>query len=129
VPAKGVFVRGKEKLLFLSESPEGLPRTYTDEQVRKSPFFLRTDEVLGMPVVVTKTGPGNRYEVWQAPGLNFDWVKEVQRGESGNLQFVAEPVSIVMGDPAPSVFKPVDLPVDRSVYEQKEKMRQKGPPK
>jgi hypothetical protein len=130
VPGKGVFVRGKEKLMFLSEAPEGPPRTYADEQVRKSPAFLRTDEVLGVQVVVLKTGPGNRHEVWRAPGLNFDWVKEVERGESGNLLSIAEPVSIVMGDPDPSVFKPVDLPVDRSFHEQKENMRrqQQTPP-
>jgi len=129
VPGKGVFVRAKEKLLFLSESPEGPPRTYTDEQVRKSPAFLRMDEVLGMPVIVTKTGPGDRIEVYRAPGLNYDWVKEVQRGENGVLRSTVEPVSIVMGDPDPSVFKPVDLPVDRSVYEQKEKMRRQSPPR
>lgn len=123
VPGKGVFVRGKEKLMFLSEAPEGPPSPYTDEQVRKSPAFLRTDEVLGTQVVVLKTGPGNRYEVWRAPGLNFDWVKEVQRGENGNLLSIAEPVSIVMGDPDPSVFKSIDLPVDRSFYEQKQSMR------
>jgi hypothetical protein len=128
VPGKGVFARGKEKLMFLSEAREGPPRTYTDEQVRKSPAFVRTDEVLGVQVVVIKGGPGDSIEVWHAPGLNFDWVKEVRRGENGNLRSITEPVSIVMGDPDPSVFKPVDLPVDRSVYEQKEKMRQ-SPPK
>ena len=123
VPGKGVFARGKEKLMLLSEAPEGSPRAYTDEQVRKSPAFVRTDEVLGQQVFVIKSGPGDRSEVYLAPGLNYDWVKEVRRGESGNLRSIVEPVSIVMGDPDPSVFKPVDLPVDRSFHEQKENMR------
>lgn len=123
VPGKGVFVRGKEKLMFLSEAPEGPPRTYTEEQVSKSPAFVRTDEVLGLQVIVIKTGPGERTEVYRATGLNYDWVKRVERGEDGNLRSIAEPVSIVMGDPDPSVFKPVDLPVDRSFYEKKENMR------
>jgi hypothetical protein len=128
VPGKGVFVRGKEKLMFLSEAPEGPPRTYTDEQVSKSPAFLHTEEVLGVQVVVMKGGPGDSTEVYLAPGLNYDWVKRVERGENGVLRSTVEPVSIVMGDPDLSVFKPVDLPVDRSFYEKK-KMQQQTPPR
>ncbi|HYY95850.1 MAG TPA: hypothetical protein VE713_15205 [Pyrinomonadaceae bacterium] len=85
VPGEGVFARGKDRLLFLSEAPKGPPPAYTEEEVRRSPFFLRSDEVLGLKVFVAKSGPGNLNEVYHAPGLNYDWIKRVERRENGNL--------------------------------------------
>ncbi len=124
VPGEGVFARGKDRLLFLSEARQGPPPAYTEEEVRRSPFFLRSDEVLGLKVFVAKGGPGDRNEIYYAPGLNHDWIKRVERRENGNLQSTTEPISIEMGDPDPSVFKSIDLPVDRSFYEQKKSMSQ-----
>lgn len=123
VPDKGVFARGKDRLIFLSEARKEPPAVISEEETRKSPFFLRYEEVHGLKTVVIKSGPGDRHEVYRAPELNNGWVKRVERGESGNILTTVEPVSIVMGDPDPSVFKPVDLPVDRSFHEEKEKAR------
>jgi hypothetical protein len=123
VPDKGVFVREKSRLILLGEAVKEPRAVISEEESRKSPFFLRTEEVHGLKTYVTKSGPGNRTEVYCALELNYDSVKRVERGENGNILFTIEPVSIVMGDPDPSVFKPVDLPVDRSFYEEKEKMR------
>ncbi|HYH84153.1 MAG TPA: hypothetical protein VEX60_01655 [Pyrinomonadaceae bacterium] len=124
VPGKGVFVRGKERLLFLSEA-RGAPPTASEEEARTSPFFLRSEEVLGLQAFVFKTGPGGRDEMYRAPALNYDAIKIVERHDSGALRSTTEVVSVVAGDPDPSVFKPVNLPVDSSFYEQKQKMIQK----
>ncbi len=124
IPGKGVFVRGKDRLLFLSEAPNELPNTVLEEEVYKATSFVRSEEVDGLKTFVFKTGPGDREEVYRAPGLNYDWIKRVDRRENGNLRSTLEPISIQMGDPDPSVFKPVDLPVDHSFYEEKQKMRQ-----
>ena len=123
VPGKGVFARGKDRLFFLSEADQEPQAAVSEEEARRSPLFLRTEAVHGLKTYVIKTGPGGRDEVYRAPELNYDYVKRVERGENGNILMTVEPVSIVMGDPAPSVFRPVDLPVDRSFHEEKEKMR------
>lgn len=123
VPGEGVYARGKDRLFFLSGASKEPLAVISEEESRKSPFFLRSEEVHGLKTYVIKSGPGGRHEVYVVPELNNGWVKRVERGETGNILFTAEPVSIVMGDPDPSVFKPVDLPVDRSFHEEKEKMR------
>jgi hypothetical protein len=123
VPGKGVFAREKSRLIFLSEAAKEPRAVIPEEEVRKSPYFLRSEEVHGLKIYVTKSGPGGRTEVYRALELNYDSVKSVERGENGNILMTVEPVSIVMGDPDPSVFKPVDLPVDRTSYEEKEKAR------
>lgn len=128
VPGEGVFARGKDRLFLLSGAGKEPPAAVSEEEARKSPFFLRSEEVHGLKTFVIKTGPGGRDELYRAPALNNDWVKMVGRGENGNILTTVEPVSIVMGEPDPSVFKPVDLPVDRSFYEKKEKVRQQNPP-
>jgi hypothetical protein len=123
VPGEGVFVRGKERLLFLSEAAKEPPVAITEEEAMRSPAFLRSEEVLGLKAFVTKSGPGDREEVYLASGLNNNWIKRISRHEDGSLRSTVEPISIQMGDPDPSVFKGIDLPVDRSFYEQKQKMR------
>lgn len=123
VPDKGVFVREKSRLILLGGAVKEPQAVISEEESRKSPFFLRTEEVHGLKTYVTKVGPGDRHEVYRALKLNYDSIKSVMRGENGNITMTVEPVSIVMGDPDPSVFKPVDLPVDRSFHEEKEKMR------
>ncbi|HEX8721177.1 MAG TPA: hypothetical protein VF736_11135 [Pyrinomonadaceae bacterium] len=128
VPGEGVFARGKDRLFFLSEASKEPQAVVSEEEVRRSPLFLRSEELHGLKTYVIKSGPGGRDEFHRAPELNYDWVKRVERGENGNILYTVEPVSIVMGDPAPSVFKPVDLPVDRSFHEKKEKMRQQQTP-
>lgn len=123
VPDEGVFSRGKDRLFFLSEARKEPPAVISEEDARKSPFFLRSEEVHGLKTYVTKSGPGGRTEVHRALELNYDSVKRVERGENGNILFTTEPISIVTGDPDPSAFKPIDLPVDRSLHEEKEKAR------
>jgi hypothetical protein len=125
LPGEGVFIRGKDQLIFLSEAPKGPPVTVAEEKVRKSPSFLRSEEVHGLKAFVSKSGPGGREEVYRALGLNNDWIKRVGRRENGNLKSTVEPISIEMGDPDPSVFEGIDLPVDRSFYEQKQGMRKR----
>jgi len=128
VPGEGVFARGKDRLFFLSEAVKEPPALVTEEEARKSPFFMRSEEVHGLKTYVIKSGSGGRDEVYRAPALNYDSVRRVERGENGNILMTVEPVSIVVGDPDPSVFKAADLPVDRSFHEKKEKMRQQKPP-
>lgn len=128
VPGEGTFARGKDRLFLLSGASKEPPAGGTEEEARKSPVFLRAEEVHGLKAYVIKFGPGGRDELYRAPELNYDSVKRVERGENGNIRMTVEPVSIVMGDPDPSVFKAVDLPVDRSFHEKKEKMRRQNPP-
>lgn len=128
VPDKGVFVRGKDRLIFLSEASKEPRAVVSEEEARKSPSFLRSEEVQGLKTFVIKSGPGGRDERYLAPELDYDPIRRVERGESGNILMTVEPVSIVMGDPDPTAFSPVDLPVDRSFYEEKERMRQQPRP-
>lgn len=125
VPGEGVFVRGKDRLLFLSEAPKEPPTAVLEVEVYRSPFFLRSEDIQGLKAFVFKTGPGDRDEVYRAPGLDYDSVKRVERHENGNLRSTIEPISIQIGDPNLSVFNRIDLPIDRSFYEQKQKMIQK----
>lgn len=123
VPDKGVFSRRKDRLILLGNAAKEPMAVVSDEEARKSPFFLRSEEVHGLKTYVIKSGPGGRDERYLALALNYDSIKRVERGENGAILYTVEPVSIVMGDPDPPVFKPVDLPVDRSFHEEKEKMR------
>ena len=112
---RGVFSKKGQKLHFLSQSS---PKpVLTEEELKKSSDYLRTENVLGHLAVVIKSERGDiRSEVYRAPALGGDDIKIVFY--RGATTIVVEPVSLVFGEPEPALLKlPEGLPVDYKHYE------------
>jgi hypothetical protein len=111
---RGTFAKRGQKLHYLSGASGG--RAVTAEGLLKSPDFLRTETVLGQQAIVVKAAGEKsdspvRAEFYCAPALGGDDIKVVLR--RGEKTLMEEPVSLVFGEPDPSLLKASEnLPVD-----------------
>jgi hypothetical protein len=123
-PGQGLFIEDEKVNHYVSDAPLE-PQSTTLEEWRKSPQFVREDNIAGLPVAVTRVSnrPGDPVlELYHAPDLNNDIVKMVAT-EPTSIR-VAEPISLSLSEPDPSVFRHPDLPTDTKAYE---KMHGKAP--
>lgn len=123
---RGVFVKRGQKLDFLSAYAKPAPFV-TEEELRNSPTYLRSEAVLGYATIVVKAGNEveDGSEFFRAPALGGDIIKTVFPSPDGR-KTVREPVSLMLGEPDAKLLKMPDrdLPVDYKHYEEMHGPRQ-----
>lgn len=112
---KGVYIKRNNRLEMLSGYQP--PHRATEDELLKSPNFLRVDTVLGYKAIVVGSGnrPRTGSEFWVVPALGGETIKIVLRSNPAEMKTVYEPVSLTMGEPDPSLVTMRELPVDKTV--------------
>lgn len=90
-------------------------RSPNAESLRHSPKYLRTDQVLGYEAyVLREEGPGITAEIYYAPALNVDVIKQVVIKPGSTMTL--EPVSISLGEPSAENLVHRTYPVVRTAH-------------
>lgn len=90
-------------------------RSPNPQSIRHSKKYLRTEQVLGYDAyVLREEGPGVTAEVYYAPALNGDVIKQVVTKPGSTMTL--EPGSITLGEPAAETLQPKSYPVVRTAH-------------
>lgn len=90
-------------------------RSPNAESLRHSPKYLRTEQVLGYEsYVLSEEGPGITGEIYYAPALNSDVIKQVVTKPGSTMTL--EPVSISVGEPAAENLRHKSYPVIKTAH-------------
>lgn len=88
-------------------------RSPNAESIRSSPKYIRTEKVLGYEAyVLRQEGPGLTAEIYYAPALNVDVIKQVVTKPGSTMTL--EPVSISLGEPLAESLAHRTYPVVRT---------------
>jgi len=110
---QGVFLVDDDEKALVRLGP--YHRSPNPQSIRNSKKYLRTEQVLGYDAyVLREEGPGITAEVYYAPALNGDVIKQVVSKPGSAM--TSEPVSISLGEPAAETLQHKSYPVVKTAH-------------
>lgn len=110
---RGVFLVDDDEKALVRIGP--YHRSSNAESLRHSPKYLRTEQVLSYEAyVLREDGPGISAEVYYAPDLNGDMIKQVVTKPGSTMTL--EPVSIALGEPSAENLQHRSYPVIKTAH-------------
>lgn len=110
---QGVFMVDDDEKALIRLGP--YHRSPNPQSIRASKKYLRTEQVLGYEAyVLREEGPGITAEVYFAPDLNGDMIKQVVTKPGSTMTL--EPESITLGEPAAESLQHKSYPVVKTAH-------------